>query len=138
MSGDKVWVHVTQSKNIPLREGRSVRINNREIAVFNLGDRFLAIDNACPHKGGPLAEGIVSGTTVVCPLHAWKVDLNTGTVISQGGGTPCVRTYPTRVQDGIIDVELAIELIAKPPKAIGCTIGQDIQAGPLQFGESSV
>jgi len=104
MSGDKVWVRVTQSENIPLREGRSVRIDNREIAVFNLGDRFLAIDNSCPHKGGPLSEGIVSGTTVVCPLHAWKVDLNTGTVIGQGSETPCVRTYPARVQNGVVDV----------------------------------
>jgi len=135
MSGDKVWVRVTQSENIPLREGRSVRIDNREIAVFNLGDRFLAIDNSCPHKGGPLSEGIVSGTTVVCPLHAWKVDLNTGTVIGQGSETPCVRTYQARVQNGVVDVELPIELTVKPPTAMGCTIGLDINAGPLLLGE---
>ena len=135
MSGDKVWVRVTQSENIPLREGRSVRIDNREIAVFNLGDRFLAIDNSCPHKGGPLSEGIVSGTTVVCPLHAWKVDLNTGTVIGQGSETPCVRTYPARVQNGVVDVELPIGLTVKPPTAMGCTIGLDINAGPLLLGE---
>jgi nitrite reductase (NADH) small subunit len=133
MNEDKVWVRLTQSENIPLREGRSVRIDNREIAVFNLGDRFLAIDNTCPHKGGPLSEGIVSGTTVVCPLHAWKVDLNTGTVIGQGSETPCVRTYPARVQNGVVDVELPIEL--KPPRAMGCTIGLDFHAGPLLLGE---
>jgi nitrite reductase (NADH) small subunit len=137
MNEDKVWVRLTQSENIPLREGRSVRIDNREIAVFNLGGHFLAIDNACPHKGGPLSEGIVSGATVVCPLHAWKVDLNTGTVMSQGSGTPCVRTYPTRVQNGVIDVEFPMELVAKPQKEMGCTIGLNIHAGPLLLGESA-
>ena len=55
-----------------------MKVGNREIAIFNLGDRFLAVDNRCPHKGGPLADGIVSGTTVVCPLHAWKMSLETG------------------------------------------------------------
>lgn len=135
MSTDKVWVRVTQSENIPLREGRSVRIDNHEIAVFNLGNRFLAIDNSCPHRGGPLSEGIVSGTTVVCPLHAWKVDLNTGIAIGQNGGTPCVRTYPVRVRNGVVDVELPIEMIVEPRMATGCRIGLDINAGPLSLGE---
>jgi nitrite reductase (NADH) small subunit len=59
-----------------------VRFGDREIAIFNLGDRFLAVDNRCPHKGGPLSDGIVSGATVVCPLHAWKVNLETGSVLN--------------------------------------------------------
>ena len=53
-------------------------VGDREIAIFNLGDRFLATDNRCPHKGGPLCDGIVTGTSVVCPLHAWKVNLSDG------------------------------------------------------------
>ena len=57
---------------VPPREGRVVTSAGQEIALFNLGDRFLAIDNRCPHKQGPLADGIVSGETVVCPLHAWR------------------------------------------------------------------
>ena len=57
------WVRVTAVENVPLREGRAVRVGDDEIAIFNLGDRFVAIENACPHRGGPLADGIVSGST---------------------------------------------------------------------------
>ena len=53
-------------------------IGDGEIAIFNLGDRFVAVDNRCPHQGGPLCDGIVAGDSVVCPLHAWKVNLDTG------------------------------------------------------------
>ena len=101
------WVRITACDNIPAREGRSVVVGRREIAVFNLGDRFLAAANQCPHKGGPLADGIVTGTSVVCPLHAWKVDLVTGCVERPATATqPCVETYPTRVEDGILVVGL--------------------------------
>ena len=74
------WVRVTRSETVPLREGRAVTLAGREIAIFNLGDRFLATDNQCPHQGGPLCDGIVAGDSVVCPLHAWKVRLDSGVV----------------------------------------------------------
>jgi nitrite reductase (NADH) small subunit len=108
MNGDTYWVRVTQCENIPLREGRAVKLGDLQIAIFNLGDRFLAIDNRCPHKGGPLSEGIVSGTTVVCPLHAWKVDLEAGSVVNQASDVPCLKTYPTRIADGVVHVELQL------------------------------
>lgn len=104
---DARWVRITTSDNIPPREGRAVMLRDREIAIFNLGDRFLAVDNRCPHRGGPLADGIVSGDTVVCPLHAWKVDLCTGAVERPSGQLECVRSYPTRVEDGIVMIELS-------------------------------
>jgi len=99
------WVKVTQAGNIPLREGRSVRIGDNEIAIFNLGDRYVAVDNACPHRGGPLSDGIVSGDTVVCPLHGWKMSLETGTTVKPD---VCVRiqTYPVSVEDGVICVRI--------------------------------
>ena len=95
------WIRVTSTENIPLREGRAVRIGEQEIAVFNLGDRFVACHNTCPHRGGPLADGIVSGTTVVCPLHAYRVCLETGKVTKPD---LCVKvdTYPVRVEDGVV------------------------------------
>ncbi|OLB17434.1 MAG: hypothetical protein AUH16_10905 [Acidobacteria bacterium 13_2_20CM_57_7] len=88
---NKQWVRITPVQNIPLREGRSVNISGRDIAIFNLGDRLFAVDGRCPHKGGPLAEGIVTGNTVVCPLHAWKIDLETGSVTTPEaeGDRPC-------------------------------------------------
>jgi nitrite reductase (NADH) small subunit len=99
------WIQVTRAENIPLREGRAVRIGSDEIAIFNLGDRFLACDNACPHRGGPLADGIVSGNTVVCPLHAYKICLDTGNVVRP---EVCVRvdTYEVRVEEGIVMISL--------------------------------
>jgi nitrite reductase (NADH) small subunit len=100
------WVKATACANIPLREGRAVNFGARELAIFNLGDRFLATDNQCPHKGGPLCDGIVTGASVVCPLHAWKVRLDTGAVERPAAKTLCIATYPTRVEDGIVLVEL--------------------------------
>ena len=59
---DGRWVRVTAVENIPPREGRAVLVGDRELALFNLGDRFLATDPQCPHQGGPLCDGIVTGT----------------------------------------------------------------------------
>jgi nitrite reductase (NADH) small subunit len=106
---DRLWLRITGCENIPLREGRSVVLGHRELAIFNLGDRFLATDNQCPHKGGPLCDGIVTGSSVVCPLHAWKVNLETGAVERPSSGSDhCVTTYPTRVEDGVVVVGLPI------------------------------
>lgn len=102
------WVRITKAENIPLREGRSVRIAGHDIAIFNLGDRFLAIENKCPHRGGPLADGIVSGPSVVCPLHAWKVDLESGQVTNRPEENPCVKTFAARVRDGVVMLELSV------------------------------
>ena len=100
------WVSVARGELIPPREGRSVWIGDREIAIFNLGDGFLATDNQCPHKGGPLCDGIVTGRSVVCPLHAWKINLESGAVERPGRAGACVTTYPVRVSDGIVMVLL--------------------------------
>lgn len=109
------WVRVAPIENIPPREGRAVLIGEREIALFNLGpstplgasDRFLATDNRCPHQGGPLCDGIVTGSSVVCPLHAWKVNLASGQVERPAHGKDhCVATYPARVEDGVVLIGL--------------------------------
>jgi nitrite reductase (NADH) small subunit len=102
------WIRVTQAENIPLREGRSVTIGEDEIAIFNLGDRFMAVDNACPHRGGPLCDGIVSGAAVVCPLHGYKVCLETGKVLKPDVAVR-VDTYPVRVEDGVVLVKMEAE-----------------------------
>ena len=104
-SVERRWIRVARSESIPPREGRAALINGKEIAIFNLGDRFLAVDNRCPHQNGPLCDGIVAGDAVVCPLHAWKVNLETGTVMRPINQNDCVRTYATRVDGGVISVE---------------------------------
>ena len=108
------WVRVTACENIPPREGRAVTIGGRELAIFNLGDRFLATDNRCPHQGGPLCDGIVTGTSVVCPLHAWKVNLASGAVERPSAGRDhCVATYPARVEEGVVLVGLPLAVGAE-------------------------
>ena len=101
------WVRIAFAVDLPPREGRVVQLGSREIAVFNLGDRFFATDNRCPHKGGPLCDGIVTGHAVVCPLHAWKVNLETGQVERPAAANHCVQTYPARVQDGVLQVDVS-------------------------------
>lgn len=92
------WVRATTSGMVPPNEGRAIRIGDVSMALFNLGgNRFLAVDGACPHHGGPLCDGIVAGDTVVCPLHAWKVNLVSGQVERPATVKACVRTYPTQV-----------------------------------------
>ena len=103
---ERGWLRITACENIPLREGRAVELGDRHVAIVNLGDRFLAIDARCPHKGGPLADGIVAGAAVVCPLHAWKVSLETGAVVRPAAAGACVRTYRTRVEDGLVWIEI--------------------------------
>jgi nitrite reductase (NADH) small subunit len=110
------WTRITTVESIPLREGRGVDLGDREIAIFNLGDRLAAIDAACPHRGGPLCDGIVTGApslacgpvhgyAVVCPLHGWKVDLATGHVIKPDVSVR-VDTYEVRVRNGIVEVDI--------------------------------
>lgn len=101
------WIRLTTIDSIPPREGRAVSVDGRELAVFNVGDnRFLAVDGRCPHKGGPLADGIVAGETVVCPLHGWKIGLASGCVERPSGITACVHTYETRVEGGVVLMQL--------------------------------
>ena len=100
---ERCWIWVTTTDNVPPREGRTVVIAGREVAIFNLGgDRFLATANRCPHKGGPLADGIVAGTSIVCPLHGWKINLLNGSVDRPAGAAICVETYPAQVDNGTV------------------------------------
>ncbi len=64
MSKAERWIRIAPCESIPPREGRAALVDGREIAIFNLGDRFLAVDNRCPHQSGPLCDGIVAGETV--------------------------------------------------------------------------
>jgi len=121
MTSERHWTRITRTENIPPQEGRSVSISGAghsvELAIFNLGDRFAAIENQCPHKGGPLCDGIVSGTVVVCPLHGWRFDLNTGLAV-RASVPACVTTFPTRVEDGIVLVDVGQGSRIEPEEAV--------------------
>ncbi len=79
------------------RLGKTVRVGEKEIAVYKLSNgRIRAIENRCPHKGGVLSEGIVSGGFVFCPMHDWKICLDDGKV--QEPDTGCVKSYQTIIE----------------------------------------
>ena len=95
------WVEIGRIEQIPRRGARCVNTPAGKIAVFRTAeDQVFAIENRCPHKGGPLSEGIVHGGQVTCPLHNWVFDLSTGE--AQGADEGRVRTFPVDVIEGRI------------------------------------
>ena len=95
------WVEIGTVSAVPRRGARCVNTPAGKIAVFRTQeDQIFAIENRCPHKHGPLSEGIVHGASVTCPLHSWVFDLATGK--AQGADEGEVRTYPIDVVDGRI------------------------------------
>ena len=119
MSYPDKWTRVTRVENVPPREGRSVRLGDKEIAIFNVNGRFLAIENECPHKGGPLCDGIVSGATVVCPLHGRRFDLETGMAV-RASEPSSVAVFPTRVEKGVILINLGSASQTEVASPSGC------------------
>jgi NAD(P)H-dependent nitrite reductase small subunit len=72
------FVPVATLSELPPGAVKTVLVGDREIALFNVAGRLYAIDNFCPHQGGPLSEGWLEGTVVTCPWHAWCFELRTG------------------------------------------------------------
>ena len=72
------FVPVAKLSEVPPGAAKAVVVGEREIALFNVGGALFAIDNTCPHQGGPLAEGWLDGTTVACPWHGWCFELRSG------------------------------------------------------------
>lgn len=83
--------------DIPENEGVAVRVGGAEVAVFRCPGGIRAVANRCPHAGGPLADGIVAGDTVTCPLHGRRVDLRSGSVDDCDDVVP---VYSVEVVDG--------------------------------------
>ena len=99
------WTAIGTLSDIPQRGARCIETPEGKIAIFRAGDnRVFAIDDHCPHKGGPLSQGIVHGASVTCPLHSWVISLETGKALGADEG--CVRTIPVKVEDGKLYVAL--------------------------------
>ena len=94
------WIDVGPLAAIPLRGARTVPVaGGEEIALFRTGDnRVFALVNSCPHKHGPLSQGIVHGHAVACPLHNWRISLATGEALGEDKG--CTPTIPVKVDGG--------------------------------------
>jgi nitrite reductase (NADH) small subunit len=93
--------------DVPLLEGRSVAVAGRRVAVFRTADGHHAIDAVCPHRRGPLADGLVANACVTCPLHGWRFDLRTGAAL---GNHPGVTVYEVVERDGELWLRLTPEV----------------------------
>ena len=96
------WLDIGPVDQIPLRGARTVPVwGGEEIAVFRTGEGAIyALVNKCPHKQGPLSQGIVHGDQVTCPLHNWNISLVTGKALGPDAG--CVPTIPVKLSGGRI------------------------------------
>jgi len=93
------WIDITALQDIPKLGSRVLETDTIKIAVFRTSsDQVFAVRDACPHKQGPLSQGIVAGSIVTCPLHNWKIDLASGEVLGPDEG--CVNTFPAKVENG--------------------------------------
>ena len=99
------WIEVGALDDIPRQGARVVRQPDGDIAVFRtLDDQLFALRDRCPHKGGPLSQGIVHGHKVACPLHDWKIQLDTGLAVAPDEG--CAARFPVKLEGGRVFLSL--------------------------------
>ena len=99
------WSRACRIEDIPVLGARVVKSACGNIAVFrNAEDEVFALEDRCPHKGGPLSQGIVHGTKVTCPLHNWNIQLADGCAVAPDQG--CTRSYPVKVEAGQIFLQI--------------------------------
>jgi nitrite reductase (NADH) small subunit len=100
------WTDILDVNDIPKLGARVVRHGSLDIAVFrNADDEVFALEDRCPHKGGPLSQGIVHGKKVTCPLHGWNIELVSGCAVAPDDG--CAREFPIKLENGRVWLDLA-------------------------------
>lgn len=106
------WIAIGKVSDVPLRGARCVVTPMGKIGVFRTAENDIyAMEDHCPHKGGPLTQGIVHGTSVTCPLHNWVIDLETGQALGADEGS--VKTLPIRLDGDVIELGLDPALLAQ-------------------------
>lgn len=104
-SDNKTWVEVVALEDIPQLGSRVMKTDSAKIAVFRTAtDEVFAMKDECPHKQGPLSQGIVHGNSVTCPLHNWKIDLASGEALGPDEG--CTNVYATKIENGLVYINL--------------------------------
>ncbi len=95
------WIDIGAAADVPLRGARVIKTAGGDIAIFKAADGgIFALNDKCPHKGGPLSQGVVHGRAVTCPMHNWIVSLETGQ--AQGADSGCAHRLAVRVENGRI------------------------------------
>ncbi len=104
---DKInWTEIVALEDIPQLGSRVVKTGTMTIAIFRTAsDEVFAVKDECPHKQGPLSQGIVHGTSVTCPLHNWKIDLSSGKALGPDEG--CTNVFPAKVENGRVFIAFA-------------------------------
>ncbi|HXE75833.1 MAG TPA: non-heme iron oxygenase ferredoxin subunit [Candidatus Xenobia bacterium] len=95
----------TRAELAGLQGGKLVQAAGQNLALFNVGGNYYAIENTCPHRGGPLAEGPVAGEVVTCPWHGSSFNIKTGAVLS-GPADRGVKSFPVQVSGDDVEVEV--------------------------------
>ena len=99
------WKSICKLDDIPRLDSRIVRSMNGDIALFRTSsDEVFALRDRCPHKGGPLSQGLVHGNQVTCPLHGWRLRLDSGEAVAPDQG--CSRRYPIRIESGTVFLDI--------------------------------
>ncbi len=99
------WIEVGKVTDIPKLGARVVETTRGDIGVFRTADdEIFALRDKCPHKNGPLSQGIVHGKRVTCPLHSWKIELESGEAVAPDVG--CAARYEVKVEDGMVFLAL--------------------------------
>lgn len=100
------WIEIGSLEDIPRLGSRVIERAEGNIAVFRTAqDTVFALDDKCPHKGGPLSQGMVHGETVACPLHDWKIRLVNGEAVAPDEG--CTTAYPVKNEGGQLFLSLS-------------------------------
>ena len=99
------WVEVGQLDDIPKQGSRVVKTDDYNIAVFRtVNNDVFAIKDECPHKQGPLSQGIVHDRKVTCPLHNWTISLESGEALGPDEG--CTHVFAAKVENGVVSIDL--------------------------------
>lgn len=101
----QTWVRVGQLNEVPRQGARCITVGNLRIGVFRtIDDEVYALEDKCPHRNGPLSQGIVHDSCVTCPLHNWVISLASGE--AQGADEGATRTFRIRLEEGAIMLDL--------------------------------
>ena len=99
-----MWHKVAKVSDMADGGAQTLQIDQQPIALFKLGGLFYAIQNACLHRGGPLADGHLEGTVVTCPWHGWEFDVKSGECRTMEGAK--LKTYPTKIENEDVFIQL--------------------------------
>uniref|UniRef100_A0A7V5CU24 Rieske (2Fe-2S) protein n=1 Tax=Acidobacterium capsulatum TaxID=33075 RepID=A0A7V5CU24_9BACT len=100
------WLRLCSTADLPAEgEAREIPLGERLFCAATVDGQLTVTDNECPHRGGPLGQGLIEQGRIICPWHAWAFDLRTGCALHNAKA--CIHLYPTRIEGGDVLIELA-------------------------------